>query len=68
MCFYSGTLHAFPVLENAYAVLQHTFTEKEEQRGKLTPTVRTASLLFAASRRGILLIMPRPQTFCFQKA
>jgi hypothetical protein len=43
-------------------------TEKEEQRRKLTPTVRTATLLFVASGRGILLIMPRPQTFCFQKA
>ena len=47
-------------------IKEFNHTEKEEQRGKLTPTVRTASLL--ASGCGILLIMPHPQTFSFQKA
>ncbi len=42
--------------------------EKEEQRRKLTPTVRTATLLFAVSGRGIFLMMPRPLSGCQIKA
>ena len=49
---------------------------KEYQRGKLNALQRTASFskesavkyAFTARGRGTFLIVPRPQTFCFQKA